>query len=78
MDNGGEYTSTTWDDYCKQAGISHPKGPPHSPQLNGKAERFNRTILDKILPSLFHAGLPVRFWEAGARHTVSSYNLTPT
>lgn len=78
MDNVGEYTSAAWDNYCKQTGGSHSKGPPHSPQLNGKAERFNRTILDKILPSLFHAGLPVHFWGAGAQHAVSSYNLTRT
>lgn len=77
-ENGGEYTSTDWNTYCLTSGITHSRGPPHSPQLHGKAERFNRTLLDKILPSLFHTALPTRFWEAAARHAVSAYNITPT
>lgn len=51
--NGGEYTSQEWNDYCLQSGIVHSLGPPHSPQLYGIPERFSRTLLDKILPSLF-------------------------
>lgn len=31
-----------------------------------------------MLPSLFHANLPARFWEASAHHSLISYNLTPT
>lgn len=42
------------------------------------AERFNRTLLDKLLPSLFHASLPTRFRESCAHHVMLSYNLTPT
>lgn len=42
-ENGGEYTSTDWNTYCLTSGITHSRGPPHSPQLHGKAERFNRT-----------------------------------
>lgn len=45
-------------------------GPPHTPQLNGVAERFNRAILDRKLPSLFKANLPLRFWEDAACHAV--------
>lgn len=53
-------------------------GPPHSPQLNGVAERYNRTILDRSLPSLLYASLPIKFWEDAAHHTLSSLNLSPT
>lgn len=77
-DNGGEYTSREWKDYCSVTGIRQSQGPPHSPQLHGVAERFNCTLLDKILPSLLHAKLPARFWEASAHHAIISYNLTPT
>lgn len=77
-DNGGEYTSQAWLMYCSALGIRHSKGPPHSPQLHGVAERFNQTLLDKILPSLFHEKLPTSFWEASTHHAVMSYNLTPT
>lgn len=53
-------------------------GPPHSPQLNGMAERFNRTILDRLLPSLLQANLPVKFWEDAAHHALTSLNLSPS
>lgn len=60
-DNAGEYTSQEWLDYCSVTGIKHSKGSPHSSQLNGVAERYNRTLLTKMLPSLFHANQPARF-----------------
>lgn len=59
-------------------GINHSMGPPHSPQLNGMAERFNRTLLDCILPFLFHARLPNQFWEDVAWHALFFINLSPT
>ncbi|RVW79299.1 Retrovirus-related Pol polyprotein from transposon TNT 1-94 [Vitis vinifera] len=45
-DNGGEYFGP-FDEYCRQHGIRHQKTPPKTPQLNGLAERMNRT-LDEI------------------------------
>lgn len=77
-DNGGEYTSQKWSEYCVANGIQHSMGPPHSPQLNGKAERFNRTILDRILPTLFHSHLPTRFWEDAARNSLAGLNVSPS
>lgn len=75
-DNGGEYITKEWQSYCDSAGISHSMGPPHSPQLNGTAECCNRTILDRLLPALFHAKIPPRFREAAARHAIASINLS--
>lgn len=77
-DNGGEYTSEEWAMYCRESGIHHSMGPPHSPQLNGKAERFNRTILDRILPTLFHSNLPTRLWEDSARNSLTGLNASPS
>lgn len=53
-------------------------GPPHSPEMNGTAERFNRTLLTCLLPTLFHANLPVRFWEDSSANAVMSINLSPS
>lgn len=77
-DNGGEYSSKEWSEYCVTSGIRHSMGPPHSPQLNGVAERYNRTILNHILPSLLLANLPIKFWEDAAHHALHSTNLSPT
>lgn len=77
-DNGGEYTGKDWTAFCDGLGISHSMGPPHSPQVHGKAERYNRTILDRILPTLLHSKLPVRFWEDTVRHTLIGLNSSPS
>ena len=45
-DNGLEFCSNFFNDYCKKMGIArHNKSVARTPQQNGLAERFNRTIL---------------------------------
>ncbi|KAL6327081.1 hypothetical protein AAG906_013828 [Vitis piasezkii] len=46
-DNVGEY-SGPFDEYCRQHGIRHQKTPPKTPQLNGLAERMNRTLVERV------------------------------
>ena len=44
-DNGGEYVSGEFKDFCRKEGIRRELIVPHNPQQNGVAERKNRTIL---------------------------------
>ena len=37
-DNGGEYTSNEFRDFCRQEGIRRQKTVPYNPQQNGVAE----------------------------------------
>lgn len=60
-DNGGEYLSRESESYLPLSGITHVPGPPQSPELNGVAERTNRTIGNLIRCSLLEAGLPKSF-----------------
>jgi transposase InsO family protein len=46
-DNGACYRSHLWRDTLTAAGIVHKRTRPYRPQTNGKAERFNRTLLDE-------------------------------
>ena len=46
-DRGGEYLSSAVKSILDEKGIEHKLTMPHSPQQNGVAERWNRTILDK-------------------------------
>uniref|UniRef100_A0A2N9H483 Integrase catalytic domain-containing protein n=1 Tax=Fagus sylvatica TaxID=28930 RepID=A0A2N9H483_FAGSY len=48
-DNGGEYTSNEFENYCSEYGIRHEKTVPDTPQHNGVAERINCTIVEKRL-----------------------------
>jgi transposase InsO family protein len=51
---------------------------PGTPQQNGKAERFNRTILDKAMMMLHTAGLSNGFWEYVISTAVHIYNRSPS
>ena len=61
IDNGGEYTSTEFQDFLKEKGIRHETTVPHSPQQNGVAERMNRTLQEAALSMTLHAGLSKAF-----------------
>lgn len=46
--------------------------------MNGTTECFNCTLLTHLLPTLFHANLPIFFWEDAAANAVVSINLPPS
>ncbi|CDO75313.1 hypothetical protein BN946_scf184715.g2 [Trametes cinnabarina] len=55
-------------------GIEHQKSTPDSPQQNGRAERWNRTIVEKAMSMLHHAGLSHSFWQLAVEAAVHIYN----
>ncbi|WP_036673399.1 DDE-type integrase/transposase/recombinase, partial [Pediococcus pentosaceus] len=61
-DRGGEYLSAEFLDYLKQNGILSQWTPPATPQLNGVAERRNRTLLDMVRSMMSFTELPLSFW----------------
>ncbi|KAE8726848.1 hypothetical protein F3Y22_tig00005974pilonHSYRG00145 [Hibiscus syriacus] len=46
-DNGGEYTSEEFDDFCRKEGIKRQFTVADTPQQNGVAEWMNRTLLER-------------------------------
>jgi transposase InsO family protein len=61
-DQGGEYTTNAFEAFCIQQGIRHQTTPTYTPQLNGLAERKNRTILDMARSLLKAKKLPKQYW----------------
>ncbi|KAJ1524577.1 hypothetical protein ONE63_011063 [Megalurothrips usitatus] len=47
LDNGGEYSSNDFKLWCRSRGIQLDYTIPHSPELNGKAERVNLTLFNR-------------------------------
>ena len=45
-DNGGEFTSKEFSQFCKSAGIQRQLTTPYTPSQNGVVERKNRTIVE--------------------------------
>ena len=47
---------------------------PHTPQQNGRAERFNRTLLEKSEAIRQHACLPPFLWQDAVETSLHIYN----
>ena len=58
-------------------GISHQRTVPHTPQQNGRAERFNQTLLEKAEAMRHHACLPNIFWQDAVETALHIYNRQP-
>ena len=63
--------------YLRECGIEHDRTMPGSPQQNGRAERWNRTIMEKALCMLHFAGLSHGFWKLALDCAVHIYNRQP-
>ena len=61
-DNGGEYISQQFKDYCVQHGIVQHFTIPYSPSQNGIAERKMRTLVECARSMLKTSNLPKKFW----------------
>ncbi|KAI3766856.1 hypothetical protein L2E82_16931 [Cichorium intybus] len=77
-DRGGEYLSIEFLDYLKECGIVSQLSPPKTPQLNGVAERRNRTLLDMVCSMMNRASLPIHFWGYALETATHILNLVPT
>ena len=77
-DNGGEFTSTEFENYLKSEGVKHELTVPKTPEQNGVAERLNRTLVEAVRAMLIQAKLPQRFWVEALATAVYLHNRSPT
>ena len=77
-DNGGEYTSRAFQDFCASKGIIRELTPPHTPQRNGVAERRNRSLLDITRCLLLDQTLPAHLWGEAVQAASNILNLRST
>ena len=61
-DNGAEYISNEFKNFCKKEIIQREMIVPHNPHQNGVAERKNRTIVVVARVMLHDQGLPMHLW----------------
>src|SRR5215475_1568408 len=71
-DNGREYINHPFEQYLTTWGIQHQTSAPYTPQQNGVAERFNRTVVEmaRTMLNAINSKLGNSFW-AEAIHTVT-------
>eukprot|EP00253_Pinus_taeda_P023865 PITA_23865 len=61
-DNGTEYESKEFNDFCREAGIKRETTVPYTPEQNGVAKRKNRTIMEATCAIIYDQGLPKFLW----------------
>ena len=61
-DRGGEYINTEMREYLAEKGIRHETTVAETPQQNGVAERYNRTIFKSIRAIKLSADVPDELW----------------
>jgi hypothetical protein len=76
-DNGGEYTSKEFVNFCKDVGIKRELTTPYNPQQNGVAERKNRTILEAVKTMIHDQDLPMCLWAEATMAVVYVQNRLP-
>lgn len=77
-DNGREYTSNDLKAFRKENGTHIDYTVPYTPELNGKVERFNRSLLDKARAMVEEANMPKSFWNEAIRVSACLLNRSPS
>ncbi|CAJ2646442.1 unnamed protein product [Trifolium pratense] len=77
-DNGLEFVSEQFNEFCRKLGIKRHKTVAYTPQQNGLAERMNRTLLERVRCMLLGAGLPKSFWGEAVNTAAYLINRCPS
>ncbi|KAH9669015.1 hypothetical protein KPL70_021617 [Citrus sinensis] len=77
-DNGLEFCSKVFEEYCQKHGIKRHKTVRFTPQQNGLAERMNRTLVDKTRCMLINSKLPRSFWAEAVNTASYLVNRSPS
>jgi hypothetical protein len=59
-DQGTEYYG--FDDYCRSNGVVHELSATYTPEQNGRAERLNRTLIERVRALLVQFKAPKVLW----------------
>eukprot|EP00253_Pinus_taeda_P027419 PITA_27419 len=68
--NGAEYESYEFNDFCREVGIKNETIVPYTPEQNGAFEKKNRTIMEATHAMRHDQGLPKFLWGEVSNTTV--------
>ena len=75
LDNGGEFTSNEFNDFCNESGIKRDLTIAYNPQQNGVVERKNRYIMEAIKAMIHDQYIPMYLWEEAGKTIVHVQNI---
>jgi len=61
-DGGKECKGGAWQSWLREKGITHQTTTPYTPQPNGVAERYNRTVIEHVLALLTDNVIDAENW----------------
>ncbi|KAE8236259.1 hypothetical protein A4X13_0g9209, partial [Tilletia indica] len=76
-DNGKEFVNRQSQDWAKELGVWWETTNPYTSQQNGVAERWNRTLQDRMRSMLLTSGLGNSYWPHAMRAAAYVLNRTP-
>jgi hypothetical protein len=76
-DNGGEYTSKDFNNFCIEAGMKREYKVPYNPQQNGVTKRKDITIIKATKAMIHDQSLPMILWAESFMTTVYVQNMSP-
>ena len=77
-DRGTEYLNSELHKYFRSKGIIHNTTAPYTPEQNGVAERFNRTLMERVRAMLSDAKLEEEYWADAAITATFVRNRSPS
>ncbi|CAD7000953.1 unnamed protein product [Ceratitis capitata] len=77
-DYGTEYINTAFDKYLKEEGIVRQLTVPYTPQQNGVAERFNRTLIEMARCMIVSSAADESLWAEAVNFAAYLRNRAPT
>lgn len=77
FDGAKEFATAKLRSWYAEKGIDYEVTLPYSPQSNGKAERVNRTIKERVRAALSDSGLDEQLWAEAAVAAIYVMNRSP-
>lgn len=77
-DNGGEYLMNEFKQFCLDKGITLQNTVAYNPEMNGVAERMNRTLNDRSRTILIESKLDKSLWGEAVLYSAYVTNRCPT
>ncbi|KAJ9520778.1 hypothetical protein QJQ45_007647 [Haematococcus lacustris] len=75
-DRGGEFTGGELQAWLRAEGVIHQQTAPYSPEMNGSAERINRTLEECVRAMTQATGTPKHLWGEALRTAADLHNLS--
>ncbi len=76
-DRGGEYINAAVGAFLADKGVVHNTSAPYTPEQNGRAERLNRTLLERARAMLRDSGVSPKQWDEAIKTACVLHNLSP-